>query len=99
MNDAILGIIVGIGVPALATVACGLLAKFAPREKCADWLWAPVLRIMIIVDTFLNIKVGKATSEKIAESVWGTFGYVLASTGTRIMNWLRLRDTDKTVKG
>jgi len=96
--DATTGIIIGIALPAAISLGTGLLAKFAPRQKCADWLWAVLYPLIVALDKLLDIKVGKKSAEIIQETVFGTIAYVMQSTAARINNFLRLQDTDGSEK-
>jgi hypothetical protein len=99
MNTATLvGLIAGIGVPALIAIGTGLLAKFAPSQKCADWLWGVVYPLLVTADKFMSVKIGDKTEEKLRESVLGTIAYVMQVVGQRLDNWIHTKDTDGSEK-
>jgi hypothetical protein len=94
----ILNLLIGAGAfSVLASVGSAALAKFLPREKLADMLWGATYNLLGIIDKLLDLKVGNKAAELIEESILGTLAYVAQSWGTRLTNWLRLNDTDKTV--
>ena len=95
----ILNLLIGIGAfGMIASTGSALLAKFLPREKLADMLWAWTYKMLGLLDKLLDLKVGNKAAEVIEESILGTLAYVAQSWGTRLTNWLRLNDTDGTEK-
>ena len=97
MNSWLVGLLIAVGGGAVASIGCGLLAKFLPRDKCAAAVWGWILPILNICDKFLDLKVGNKTSEQVEESVFGTIGFVMYFCGQQIDLWLKNKDTDNSL--
>ena len=97
-TTTLVGLLVGIGVPALIGIGTGLLAKFAPSQKCADWLWNFLFPLITMADKLMSVKIGAKSEETLRETVLGTLAYVMTSVGQRLDNWLHSQDTDGSQK-
>jgi hypothetical protein len=91
-----LGVIGGAGT--LATAGCWLLAKFLPREKCAQMLWQVTKKGIDAADVALDVKVGKKSAEEIEETVLGTIFFSLRFVGIMGMAYLKNNDSDGDFK-
>jgi len=94
-NSTLLTVLLtGLAFPVLVSVGSGLIAKFLPRQKCADFVWGFVKGVLDACDKLLDLKVGNKTSAQIEESVFGTIGFVLQFVGAKILDWVGLNAKD-----
>lgn len=97
-KGTVLTMLIAIGAPALSSILAALIAKFVPRQKLADNLWAIIYKGLLIIEKVADLRIGGKAREIIEESILGTIAYCMRVIGQRIENYLLKNDTDGSVK-